>query len=105
MSKQICEIRESDIHGKGVFALCDIKQGTLLFETHMKDLSQWDDSWINLTPNCLYNHSKTKANCLSQTNGKWKILVADKDIKQGEELLVDYTKDTDLEQPREDWEK
>jgi len=118
MKKKICEVKESPIHGNGLFALYDIKQGVWLFETHILD-SGWVDSmpknaiikhskkipflWINLNPHCMYNHSETEANCVSQTEGKRKILVAKRDIKVGEELLVDYTKDPDLEQPREIW--
>ena len=102
MKKQICELRESPIHGSGVFSLCEIKRGSSLFETHIKHSSDW---WFNLIPNCLYNHSKSKANCISKTNGKVKLLVAGRDIKKGEELLVDYTKDADLEQPQEGWEE
>lgn len=109
MTNKICEVRESPIHGTGLFSLCDIKEGTALFVTHVKDPS-WVEgmpkdlfSWINLMPNCMYNHSKSGANCISETKGKKKILVAKRDIKNGEELLADYTKDLDLEQPEENW--
>ena len=97
-----CEFRDSPIHGKGVFASCEIKKGTALFETHIKD-SGFRDFWTNLKPNCLYNHSKTNANCISKTRGNFKVLVTDRDIQKDEELLADYTKDKDLEQPQEDW--
>lgn len=115
---RICEVKESPIHGFGLFALCDIKKGVRLFETHILD-SGWIDSmpedvvkaygnkipfmWVNLNPHCMYNHSKTEANCISKTEGKRKVLVAKKDIKKGEELLTDYTKDLDLEQPKDEW--
>ena len=98
----LCEFRDSSIHGKGIFALREIKRGEILFETHVKD-SEFSDFWINLKPNCLYNHSKNNANCISRTRENFKVLVADKDIQKDEELLVDYTKDKDLEQPQEDW--
>ena len=100
--KQTCEIRESPVHGNGVFALCDIEKERALFETHIRNSDGW---WTNLTPNCLYNHSKSKANCISKTDGKVKFLMTRRDIKEGEELLVDYTKDADLEQPREGWKE
>ena len=103
MKESLCELRKSPIAGDGIFSLCPIAKGTVLFETHIKDAPDWNSSWINLTPNCLYNHSKDGANCVSQTNGKWKVLIAVRDIQDGEELLVDYTKDPDLEQPQEDW--
>jgi SET domain-containing protein len=50
----------------------------------------------------MYNHSKN-ANCESVTEGRSKILVSTKKIEIGEEILVDFTKDKDLEQPQEGW--
>ena len=50
----------------------------------------------------MYNHSKN-ANCASTTEGPYKFLVCVVDIKSGEELLIDFTKDKDLEQPQEGW--
>jgi hypothetical protein len=103
------ELRKSSIHGMGLFALCDISEGTDLFITHMRDPNWAKDmpdnwyGWINLKPNCMYNHSDSNANCISKTEGKIKILVAQRSIKNGDELLVDYTKDNDLEQPKENW--
>jgi SET domain-containing protein len=37
--------------------------------------------------------------------GDYKYLVTLRKIKNGEELLVDYNKDKDLEQPEEGWGK
>ena len=105
---KICEVKESPIHGNGLFALCDIEQGVALFETHIMEPApdgvpkEWI-SWNNLIPNCMYNHSKTKANCISETDGNRKILVTKINIKAGEELLADYTKDPDNEQPTKGW--
>ena len=97
---KICEQRESHIHGKGIFALCDIEKGSTLFETHIKNNF---GCWMNLDPNYKYNHSVSNTNCISSTKGQTKFLVAKKNIKIGEELLVDYTKDGDLEQPQKGW--
>ena len=108
-TNKVCETRESPIHGTGLFSLCDIEEGTALFITHMRDPDWSEDmpedwsGWVNLTPNCMYNHSKA-ANCISKTEGRRKFLVTKKDIKSGEEILVDYTEDLDLEQPQENWE-
>jgi SET domain-containing protein len=109
MKNRICEVKESPIHGMGLFALCDIKEGSQLFETHIMD-KDWVEgmpkglfSWINLLPNCMYNHSKTKFNCTSETEGNRKFLVATRDIKKGDEILTDYTEDPDLEQPEDNW--
>ena len=109
---KICEFKESPVHGNGIFATGDIKKHTVLFETHILD----EPLWINVKPNCSYNHSVDNENCSSVTKNvvnvvggeeapaqKIKFLVALSDIKKGEELLVDYTKDRDLEQPQEGW--
>ena len=101
-TNKICEVRESPIHGTGLFSLCDIEEGTPLFITHMK-APEIEGVWINLNPNCMYNHSKA-ANCISKTEGGRKFLVTKTGIKTGEEILVDYTEDLDLEQPQKNWE-
>ena len=95
-----CELRRSNVHGKGIFASKDLGANAVLFETHRKTCGAL--KWLNLVPNCSYNHS-TKPNCHSLTLGDFKYLVTLQEIPKGEELLVDYTKDGDLEQPKEGW--
>ena len=95
-----CELKRSDVHGKGIFASKDIGANVVLFETHRKTSGAL--KWANLIPNCSYNHS-SKPNCQSLTLGDFKYLVTLKEIKEGEELLVDYSKDQDLEQPQKGW--
>ena len=92
------QFKESPIHGEGVFATQNIPANKRLFQTHALD----DDVWINIKPNCMYNHSKN-ANCESITEGGYKLLVCTVEIQTGEELLIDFTKDKDLEQPQEGW--
>jgi len=101
-TNKICEVRESPIHGTGLFSLRDIKEGTPLFITHIQ-VTEIEGMWTNLDPNCMYNHSKA-ANCISKTERGRKFLVAKRNIKTGEEILVDYTEDLDLEQPQKNWE-
>ena len=96
---KLCEFKESPVHGNGIFAIADIEKHTVLFETHLLD----SPLWVNIKPNCSYNHSRDNENCSSVTKGKVKFLVTLDDIKEGEELLVDYTKDGHLEQPQEGW--
>tara|TARA_R110000824_G_scaffold401660_1_gene613451 strand:+ start:1583 stop:1921 length:339 start_codon:yes stop_codon:yes gene_type:complete len=109
---KLCEFKQSPIHGNGIFAIEDIQKHTELFETHLLD----EPLWINIKPNCSYNHSKDNENCSSVTKNvphivdgnelpakRIKFLVALSDIKKGEELFVDYTKDRDLEQPHQGW--
>jgi len=95
-----CELKRSNVHGKGIFASKNLDANKVLFETHRK--TSGDLKWLNLVPNCGYNHS-TEPNCHSLTLGDYKYLVTLKEISEGEELLVDYTKDKDLEQPKEGW--
>ena len=107
----VCEVQKSPIHGNGVFAEEDIAAEVTLFETHVLGVGaeRWVStavgprSWVNISPNCQYNHSKKNTNCRSETRGRFKFLVTIREIKKGEELLVDFTLDTDLEQPQEGW--
>ena len=94
------EFKQSKVQGKGIFATKDLEANKVLFETHKKTSGALE--WINLTPNCSYNHSE-KPNCHSLTLGDYKYLVTLRKIENGEELLVDYKKDKDLEQPEEGW--
>ena len=96
------EFKQSKVQGKGIFATKDLEANKVLFETHKKTSGALE--WINLIPNCSYNHS-AKPNCHSLTLGDYKYLVTLRKIENREELLVDYKKDKDLEQPEEGWGK
>ena len=96
------EFKQSKVQGKGIFATKDLEANKVLFETHKKTSGALE--WINLIPNCSYNHS-AKPNCHSLTLGDYKYLVTLRKIEYGAELLVDYKKDKDLEQPEEGWGK
>ena len=97
-----CEFKKSDVHGKGIFASKNLRENQVLFETHKK--TSGNLQWVNLVPNCSYYHS-SNPNCQSLTLGDFKYLVTLKEIQEGEELLVDYTKDKELEQPKEGWKE
>ena len=97
-----CEFKQSKVQGKGIFATIDLEANKVLFQTHKKTSGALE--LINLTPNCSYNHS-AKPNCHSLTLGDYKYLVTLRKIENREELLVDYKKDKDLEQPEEGWGK
>ena len=94
------EFKQSKVQGKGIFATKDLEANKVLFETHKKTSGALE--WINLIPNCSYNHS-AKPNCHSLTLGDYKYLVTLRKIENREELLVDYKTDSDLEQPEEGW--
>jgi len=94
---------KSECHGKGLIAEQDIPRGKILHVT--QTWSYKHNIWINIKPNCMYNHSKLNENSQIKTIDKAKVLVASKDIKAGEEIFVDFTKDKDLEQPEGDWKQ
>ena len=95
-----CELRTSDVHGRGIFATESLPANKVLFETHKKTSGAFE--WLNLVPNCSYNHSN-EPNCRSLTLGDFKYLVTLWEVEKGEELLVNYRKDRDLEQPKKGW--
>ena len=95
------EQKDSSIHGKGLFATKDISAETVIHRTH---IMSWL-GWVNIVPNSKYNHSEEEENCRIDTDEEFKRLVSIRDIKQGEELLVDYKKDKDLEQPEKGWKE
>ena len=97
-------VDKSPIHGEGLFSCEDIKSGQRILITHF--YSEQHEDWVNITPNCMYNHSFSP-NCQSitvtQNGNKLKFLYSLKIINNNEELLVDFTKDKDLEQPEKEW--
>ena len=95
-----CELRTSDVHGRGIFATESLPANKVLFETHKKTSGAFE--WLTLVPNCSYNHSN-EPNCRSLTLGDFKYLVTLREVEKGEELLVNYRKDRDLEQPKKGW--
>ena len=103
--------RDSSTDGMGLFAEGFIPACTTIHITHVHSNSIKNYSgpcdWINIIPNCMFNHSKTDCNCVIETihkeNGSIKQLVSIREIKKGEEVLFDYTTDEDLEQPEKDW--
>jgi len=98
----LVKLSSSSVEGVGLVAAQFIKKKTNIQRTH------WllkGEGWLNLMPNCQYNHSIENENCEIVTNEGTKYLVSLRDIEVGEEILVDYTKDSDLEQPQAGWEK
>ena len=95
----------SPCEGRGLIANTDLPSGTEIHVTHA--WSEVVNDWVNLKPNCSYNHSKVNENCVVETIScpRHKMLITLRDISKGEELFVDYTKDTDLEQPQEGWKE
>lgn len=107
-------LKDSDIQGVGLFAKQDIFEGDFLQYTHIYHPKYKD--WVSLDPNYKYNHSVASENCevvmdervLISHNGEdvrtfaFKLLAL-KNIPEGDELLVNYTKNKSLEQPEKEW--
>lgn len=124
-------LNNSEIQGVGLFAKRNIIEGEFLQYTHFYHPKYKD--WTSLDPNYKYNHSVENENCevvvddyagITYDDPNWRDLrspaatsrtvcartsafklVALKNISEGEELLVNYTKNELLEQPEEEWEK
>ena len=106
---KLIEVRESDVHGKGVFALRDIKAGTIIVESHMvlihknEDLPEelatlqfpWDDDYDAI---CLsdagsfFNHSNQASAEVQERDFTHQIqkFITKTDIAQGEEITIYY---------------
>ena len=93
-------LKASQIEGVGLFASADIPRDELIHETHV---FQGGLGWVNIVPNALFNHARTKPNCYIVSKSGRKKLMAKRDIVSGEELLVDYSLDPALEEIQEEW--
>jgi len=113
LPKQVT-IKESKIHGLGIFAVTNIPKDTVLGMTHFKHIDH-PDGWLRTPLGGFYNHSATP-NCklidgyfgVAEYKDVSKLLCTIKNIYTGEELTCTYTlyklnsiiKERDLQ---EDW--
>lgn len=89
-------IRPSPIHGNGIFANRDFKKGEFI-NTHFEPGEEITDFGAHL------NHcSSPTARSYRLDDGSYKTY-AEKDIKKGDEVTLDYTVNKDLEQPQKGW--
>lgn len=118
------EVRESEIHGRGVFATKPISAGTYIIEylgerisdaeAERRDLAMDSGNhtfYFYVSPNCtidggvngndsrFLNHS-CDGNCKSEKTENRVFIVAKKHIAVGEELTIDYNLYTDEEGER-----
>lgn len=110
---QLIEIRKSEKHGKGLFALKDFRKGERVYSfkkgrivtyDEIKNLSERDKIHLDKiganeyeiieSPGCYINHS-----CEPNVEEKNRIGYALKNIKKGEEIIIDYDKIAYLEKP------
>ena len=91
-------LKESEIHGTGLFAKHIINSGVNLGMTHVYD-SEQEDSRIRTPLGGFINHSENP-NCfinenIHYHNGQQRELYTIRPIQKGEELTVYYTKGYD----------
>ena len=89
----------SKINGIGVFTPIDIQKDDFIGVSHAFYKGFW-----YMTTHGNYNHSENP-NCYIEVDDNVTILKTIREIKHGEELTVDYTKQQFLEQPKDDWVK
>ena len=87
-------VKESPIHGYGLFAIADIPYGTDLGVSHIFAVG-FKDNYIRTPLGGFINHSDTP-NCFKVESHEdsaltYYILQTVRDIKKGEELTVAYT--------------
>lgn len=95
-----CSLGPSKIQGHGLIARKKIPKGTCLGMTHKVNEN---NEWEKLIPVGDYNHS-FKPNAIILNKEGYKELVTIEDLDEGDEIVVDYTKQTDLQQPDPLWE-
>jgi hypothetical protein len=81
-------IKESNIHGLGIFALTQLECDESLGITHVKD-DRFEDGYIRLPLGGFFNHSENP-NCECYKEGDYLKLKTIKKIKKGEEITVNY---------------
>lgn len=110
---QFVEIKKSDKHGNGLFALKDFRKGEILYSlkkgrivkrNEIQNLSEAEKRHLDQTgeneyeviepPGCYINHS-----CEPNVEEKNRIGYALRNIKKGEEITIDYDKIAFLEEP------
>jgi hypothetical protein len=87
------EIRESGIHGHGLFADVRIPPGTELGVTHVED-ERFPDGWIRTPLGGFYNHSNLP-NCELvgdlTSSPERKVLKTIRPVQAGQEITCRYT--------------
>ena len=83
-------IKNSLIHGLGLFAITEILSETELGISHVKD-NRFSHGYIRTPLGGFFNHSK-KPNCRAVYDGDFIKIITLKNINCGDEITVDYTK-------------
>ena len=97
----LCSLGPSKVQGHGLIARARISKGTCLGTTHKVDEN---NEWEKMVPIGDYNHS-FKPNAIILNKEGFKQLVTTEDLLPGDEIVVDYRNQTDLQQPDPLWEQ
>jgi len=81
-------LKESNIHGMGLYAREDIKEGHEFGITHVSD-PNFENGYIRTPLGGFFNHSENP-NCEAYIDGRYIKLKSLKDIKKDEELTAFY---------------
>lgn len=95
------KIKDSDIHGKGVFASKKINKGEHINVALYR--VQGDNDWHDTTEFGAHLNHSYKPNARTRYEGDLYRTYAISDIEPDDEITVDYRKNRDLEQPKEGW--
>tara|TARA_Y100000593_G_C4234358_1_gene298725 strand:- start:224 stop:520 length:297 start_codon:yes stop_codon:yes gene_type:complete len=82
-------IKESKIHGLGLYALSNIKKNYILGITHIKD-SRFENGYIRTPLGGFFNHSENP-NCKVESIGDYLLLISLTEISSGSEITAKYT--------------
>ena len=93
------EVKDSPIHGLGVFSLEFIPRDTNLGAAQIKR----DDGRYDITDLGRYHNHSESPNCYNIMKNGVRSLYSHRNINPGEEITVDYRLQQDLEQPLSDW--
>jgi hypothetical protein len=93
------EIKQSPIHGVGVFATRDIPAHTNLGPAQIKR-----DMGYRVTDLGRNHNHSYQPTCYNEMDGDTRYLLPRQDLKPGDEVTIDYTLQADLEQPNMGWE-
>lgn len=110
LRNDLIEVKESDIHGKGIFALADIPEGTPVLVIEGEVISEaecirreeeennvyifWNgDNYIDTANTYVIKYINHNCDCncdVLENDAETLLLSAARDIKTGEELTIDY---------------
>ena len=84
-----CVLKNSKIHGLGLFVIKDVPNNHDFGIGHIKD-KEFKDGYIRTPLGAFYNHS-INPNCKIIEDGRFLRLFSIREIKAGEELTAFYT--------------